>query len=835
MFKNSRGVKIHQAKTKCLEKQQQRTARNSEAGEAEEVKGPESNHSAQDHQATDDGNEQRRDRINWPSNKEQEWSMLEEDLVKILDNTLAGNVKERIRSFVQVVYTVSKERYGVKERKEKRPVNNSIENRRDRERKELRKELRALSKQWKEADRSQRTAIDELRSGIRKKLCHIGRAERERKKRKKQRKAREAFTSNPFKYTADLLGKEKSGVLECPKEEVESYLQRVHNDPDRNKPLNDKIQIETPEAPNTEFDSKDITWKEVQQVVRKARAKSAPGPSGIPYLFYKKCPKVLKVLWRLLVIAWRKGIVPEAWTKAEGCFVPKEASAKAITQFRTISLLDVEGKIYFSVLAKRLTNYMTKNGYIDTSTQKGGVEGFSGCWEHNSIITQLLCDAKANKGDVSMIWLDLANAYGSVPHELVKLSLQKYHVPPKVQNIIRDYFDQLKFRFTVANYTTHWQRLEKGIITGCTISVIVFLAAINILIKTAEKECKGPKINGIQQKSLKAFMDDMTVNAAQPQGARWILKKLYELTTWARMSFKPKKCRSIVIKKGQVQKNIKFQVGAEQIPTVNEEPIKCLGKWYDGTLRDTENSRKTTHQLQDHLEKIDKAALPGRYKAWCFQHGVMPRLKWPMLMYNIPMSRVEEMERMASKHLRQWLGVPPSFSAVGLYSKSSMLQLPFSSIVEEYKVARVRGQTMLDENADDTIQQARVLLNQSGRWSVQRTVDETKSRILHKELVGTVRQGRRGLDVSDRKKWSVADTKERRKIIQSEVREIEEDQRKAKAISLSTQGAWTKWESVTPRKITWQDMFKKEPLQLGFLLRGVYDLLPTPVNLKRQF
>ena len=69
MFKNSRGVKIHQAKTKCLEKQQQRTARNSEAGEAEEVKGPESNHSAQDHQATDDGNEQRRDRINWPSNK----------------------------------------------------------------------------------------------------------------------------------------------------------------------------------------------------------------------------------------------------------------------------------------------------------------------------------------------------------------------------------------------------------------------------------------------------------------------------------------------------------------------------------------------------------------------------------------------------------------------------------------------------------------------------------------------------------------------------------------------------------------------------------------------
>ena len=30
-------------------------------------------------------------------------------------------------------------------------------------------------------------------------------------------------------------------------------------------------------------------------------------------------------------------------------------------------------------------------------------------------------------------------------------------------------------------------------------------------------------------------------------------------------------------------------------------------------------------------------------------------------------------------------------------------------------------------------------------------------------------------------------------------------------------------------------MFKKEPLQLWFLLRRVYDLLPTPVNLKRWY
>ena len=60
--------------------------------------------------------------------------------------------------------------------------------------------------------------------------------------------------------------------------------------------------------------------------------------SGIRYLFNKKCPKVLKVLYTLLVIACRKRIVSEAWTKTDCCFLLKEATAKAITQFQISSL-----------------------------------------------------------------------------------------------------------------------------------------------------------------------------------------------------------------------------------------------------------------------------------------------------------------------------------------------------------------------------------------------------------------------------------------------------------------------------------------------------------------
>ena len=49
----------------------------------------------------------------------------------------------------------------------------------------------------------------------------------------------------------------------------------------------------------------------------------------------------------------------------------------------------------------------------------------------------------------------------------------------------------------------------------------------------------------------------------------------------------------------------------------------------------------------------------------------------------VPSSKIESLERTTSRHLRKWLGIPPSFSSVGLYGKSNQLRLPLSSLVED--------------------------------------------------------------------------------------------------------------------------------------------------------
>ena len=118
------------------------------------------------------------------------------------------------------------------------------------------------------------------------------------------------------------------------------------------------------------------------------------------------------------------------------------------------------------------------------------------------------------------------------------------------------------------NITTAYQSLEKGIVTGCTVSPILFIMGMNIIMKAAERETRGPKMNsGIYQPANRGLMDDLTVT---------IKSGLEEVVSWARMKFKPRKSRYMIIKKGRISEKFQLKVQEENIPSIVDAQIKCL-------------------------------------------------------------------------------------------------------------------------------------------------------------------------------------------------------------------------------------------------------------------
>lgn len=124
--------------------------------------------------------------------------------------------------------------------------------------------------------------------------------------------------------------------------------------------------------------------------------------------------------------------------------------------------------------------------------------------------------------------------------------------------------------------------------------------------------------------------------------------------------------------------------------------MKSLGQWYDASLRDKEQVDQLRKEVANGLENIDRTLLPGKLKLWCMQYGLLPRLMCPLTLYEVPLSKVEKLERLVSTYGRKWLGLPRCLSSIGLYGKG-MLDLPISSLSVEYKCAKVRLEMMLLE------------------------------------------------------------------------------------------------------------------------------------------
>ncbi|KAL9964680.1 hypothetical protein ACROYT_G028355 [Oculina patagonica] len=446
---------------------------------------------------------EKKPKIKWPkANDTATYNQFDEEVSKLV-RRFKGTTEERLEKLAEVVYEEGLRRFGLeKEQSPRQGQKKGGPSRRKSKADELRKEKKRLRTLWLNAEEHEKEGLKVLYEQVKRQHRDLMGRERRLSRRKEKKKVRQQFVKNPYKFAKGLFVESKSRKLECAKEELENHLKATYSDPKREDELPRMAGLQKPTSPGVAFDMSDIKMKEVDDFVRKARAKSAPGNNGIIYKVYKKCPLLRNHLFRLLHEMWRKKSVADRWCFAVGIYLPKEENAKGIAQFRTISLLNIDGKILLGIIAKRVIEFVQINGYVNESVQKAGIP---------------------------------ANAYGSVPHGLIEMAMENFWFPEPVKAMLMQYYNKFRMRFTTDGFTTNWQRLEVGIAAGCTISVILFVLVMEMILKSTKADI------ALLRTPLRAFMDDITVLAKSTNAANQILERLDELITWSRMKFKAKK------------------------------------------------------------------------------------------------------------------------------------------------------------------------------------------------------------------------------------------------------------------------------------------------------
>ena len=454
----------------------------------------------------------------------------------------------------------------------------------------------------------------------------------------------------------------------------------------------------------------------------------------------------------------------------------------------------------------------------------------SGCMENTAILSQLIKEAKEGRKDLVVTWLDIANAYGTIPHRLIMATLRRAHVPDEVCDLIESYYSEVMIRFTTKNFTTEWQKVEQGIVTGCTLSVILFSLSMTLLVAPCKRETKGPKTEtGQRQENCRLFMDDLATTAESLVQTKYLLDSLSVRLEGAGLAVRPEKCRSLVIIKGEVS-NKRPVINGNPIVSVAEAPVRYLGKVFTRSLTDREQADQTAEELERSLRELEKCQVPGRYKAWMIQHMIIPRLMWPLSIYRIPETKIREMQAKITAKLKKWLGLPRTLSVECLYSKSSRLQLPFSELREEVRAAKARVLMTFQESSDPCIRNAGIEVDGGRTANAGESIRLAKERLKTEEIAGVPNKGREGLGLNPKRYYSKCrDKQERRSMVVEKIRETEEERRRLRMTGLSKQGGQMRWE-VPERKIGTRDLVSMTEDRLKFLIKSVYDLLPTPQN-----
>ena len=773
-----------------------------------------------------------RNKIDWPPANSREWARFETDVAKLL-SFLDGPPTRRAIQHPKIIFEMGKERFGYKntERKKEQPSGPS---RRQKKCLELRQNINKLKKAFYDAPEEEKKAINELQNEQIKLLRLSKRAETMRKNRKKMTRNSNNFLRQPFQFTREAINPTPKGELKNNQEEVQTYLENAHSDKGKNDPLPPLECLLKFDEPKSPLKDNPPSLREFTEKLKRTRSKSAPGPNGVPYLVYKRCPEVAKIMYKYLRGLWIKNQISESWKEAEGVLIPKEDGATDISKFRTISLLNVEGKLYFSFKAKRLLDYTLANGYIDTTIQKGGIPGVSGCLEHTALLSQLIQEAKSEKKNLVITWLDISNAYGSIPHKLIKKALESAHVSKEMIELISVYYDNPRIRFATKQFTTEWQKLEKGIITGCTLSVVLFTLTMTWLVSSAKKETKGPKTkSGQQQENSRLFMDDLNTTTETIVQTSYLLRKLEIIFEWAGLDFKQEKCRALIIIKGMVERK-EILLNGKPITLIQDKPAKYLGKAYNDSLTEIEQIKQFEKEVKQALKNIDNCKLPGRFKSWMIQHMLLRRIMWPLSIYNVPYSKVEEIQRLITAKLKKWLGLPKSLTVDAIYSTSSKLQLPFTSLLEEVKVTKARNLITFQEASDPCVRNANIKVDGGRKANTKLDVEDAKSRLKMKDIAGIANRGREGLGLSKRQYYCNSSKRDQRTMVTEEIRRKEEEARHVRMVGLGKQGASTRWE-VPEKHLTQGDLLKTSDASFKFLVKAVYDLLPTPSNKNTWF
>lgn len=330
-----------------------------------------------------------------------------------------------------------------------------------------------------------------------------------------------------------------------------------------------------------DLDHQPVSKYEVTEVIHKLPTRKVKGGDGVPNELIKLAElDLVPILTHLFDTCLTMGYFPTAWRTATTAILRKhdKEDYSEAGAYRPIMLLSCLGKVFKTVLARRLTHW--------AETKRILVQGHMGGRRQHStddafvILTSWIHQKWRTGKMVSGLFLDVKSAYPSVHKHRLADTLWKKQCPEYIVRQVERYLSNRTTHLRLQDYLSERLEVEDGLPQGSPLSVILYIIYnLNLLIHL-DVDFQSDKI------SL-GFIDDVTHLVGNPDIESNVLELEYEgerALRWGRKHgaiFDQKKAQVIHLTHKK-HDNPKIRFG-EQVLSPKQE-LRWLGLWLDPKL-----------------------------------------------------------------------------------------------------------------------------------------------------------------------------------------------------------------------------------------------------------
>ena len=308
-----------------------------------------------------------------------------------------------------------------------------------------------------------------------------------------------------------------------------------------------------------------------------------------------------------------------------------------------------------------------------------------------------------------MAWLDIANAYGSVHHELIQFSLAHYHAPAEFCRLMQSWYSDLSATISTDMWSTLPVPLSIGVYQGDPLSVVIFFTVMNTLSDTLKARSDLGFTLPSSSISIKhlLYADDVCLVSNSTAGCQYLLDLVQQWFECVLLKAKVPKCRSMAIQASTGRRvSPGLSIAGEVIPRVEDDTLRSWECQF-GSIGTTAQPESPSSRIYSRCWPPLMRSLTRQQKLRLFKFGVCPSLSWPLLIEDFPISWLKkDLQPLPTKALKKWAGLarPLNISVLFLPVKRGGLTIP--SLVGLYKRQQVSRMAQLFRSTDSGVRKA---------------------------------------------------------------------------------------------------------------------------------